>query len=84
MLYLFVKILRFSELRDQIPNITELMLTLQLKKMEENHLIKRSVYAKVPVRVEYALSELNRQLILIMEQLAKWGDIHIDEIYLKK
>ena len=75
--------LRFSELRDQIPNITERMLTLQLKKMEENHLIIRSVYAEVPVRVEYELSELGRRLIPIMEQLAKWGDIHKEEMQLK-
>jgi DNA-binding HxlR family transcriptional regulator len=45
--------MRFGELKKSIPNITERMLTLQLRKMGENELITRKVYAEVPSRVEY-------------------------------
>ena len=68
--------LRFGELRKRIPNITERMLTLQLRKMEENRLVKRTVYAEVPPRVEYELTLIGQQLIPIIKQLEKWGEKH--------
>ncbi|WP_349665646.1 helix-turn-helix domain-containing protein [Sphingobacterium sp. lm-10] len=68
--------LRFGELKKRIPNITERMLTLQLRKMEENKLIIRTVYAEVPPRVEYELTESAIQLIPILEQLEDWGIKH--------
>ncbi|RFS24749.1 transcriptional regulator [Chitinophaga silvatica] len=68
--------LRFSEIRNQIPNITERMLTLQLKQMEENKLILKYVYAEVPLRVEYELSEIGKGLLPILERLGDWGQHH--------
>jgi len=68
--------LRFGELRKRIPNITERMLTLQLRKMEENKLVTRTVYAEVPPRVEYKLTESAMQLIPILKQLEEWGITH--------
>ena len=68
--------LRFGELKKRIPNITERMLTLQLRKMEENKLITRTVYAEVPPRVEYELTKSAIQLIPILEQLEVWGEKH--------
>ncbi|MDQ0782694.1 helix-turn-helix domain-containing protein [Chryseobacterium sp. W4I1] len=68
--------LRFSELRNKIPNITERMLTMQLKKMEEEHLINKTVYAEVPPRVEYELTEVGRKLIPVLDQLETWGEEH--------
>lgn len=68
--------LRFSELRRSLPNITERMLTLQLRKMEENKLVKRTVYAEVPPRVEYELTEIGSQLNPILKQLEEWGERH--------
>lgn len=68
--------LRFGELRKRIPNITERMLTLQLRKMEENKLITRTVYAEVPPRVEYELTKSAVQLVPILEQLEDWGINH--------
>ncbi|MBN8680990.1 MAG: helix-turn-helix transcriptional regulator [Chitinophagales bacterium] len=64
---------RFSELKKQIPDITEKMLSLQLKSLEEDGILKRSVYAEVPPRVEYELTEFGRTLIPVVEAIAKWG-----------
>lgn len=64
---------RFSELKKQIPDITEKMLSLQLKSLEEDGIVKRSVYAEVPPRVEYELTDFGRTLIPVVEAIAQWG-----------
>lgn len=71
------KRLRFYELKNAIPNISERMLTLQLKKMEKNGLIKKELFAEVPLRVEYELSEIGKGLLPIMRQLENWGKLHL-------
>lgn len=68
--------LRFGELRNQICNITERMLTLQLRELERDGMVKRTVYAEVPPRVEYELTEISIKLIPIWEQLSSWGAEH--------
>ncbi|EJL75891.1 winged helix-turn-helix transcriptional regulator [Chryseobacterium populi] len=68
--------LRFSELRDRISGITERMLTLQLREMEKEGLVKRTVHAQVPPRVDYELTEIVQELIPIWKQLEKWGHKH--------
>lgn len=68
--------LRFGELRKRIPNITERMLTLHLRKMEANEMVKRKVYAEVPPRVEYKLTTIGKNLIPIIKQLEEWGKKH--------
>lgn len=68
--------LRFSELRKRLPNITERMLSLQLRKLEEHKLIKRTVYAEVPPRVEYELTPIGYELEPIIKQLENWGLKH--------
>ncbi|CAM2908384.1 transcriptional regulator [Chryseobacterium flavum] len=68
--------MRFSELKDKIPNITERMLTLQLKKMEQEDLISKTVYAEVPLKVEYELTEIAKKLIPVLDQLETWGKEH--------
>lgn len=65
--------LRYSELRNVIDGITERMLTLQLRELEKDGLVKRTVYAEVPPRVDYQLTEIAIQLIPIWEQLSNWG-----------
>jgi DNA-binding HxlR family transcriptional regulator len=67
---------RFGELRKCLPNITERMLTLQLRKLEENNLVKRTVYAEVPPRVEYELTPIGYELKPIIKELGKWGRKH--------
>lgn len=68
--------LRFSEIRDRISGITERMLTLQLREMEKEGLLKRTVHAQVPPRVDYELTEIARELIPIWKQLEDWGKKH--------
>jgi Predicted transcriptional regulators len=52
------------------------MLTLQLRKLEENNLVKRAVYAEVPPRVEYELTLIGYELKAIISELEKWGKKH--------
>lgn len=69
--------MRFGELRKRIPYITERMLALQLKKMEKNKLVLRTVFAEVPLRVEYELTESGEKLRPILKQLETWGIDHM-------
>lgn len=71
--YLRNKTMRFGELRKQIPDITEKMLSLQLKSLEEDGIIKREVFAEVPLRVEYSLTPFGKTLLPVVESIAKWG-----------
>ena len=68
--------LRFSEIRNRITGITERMLTLQLRELEKAGLVKRTVHAEVPPRVDYELTPIARELIPIWEQLSDWGNKH--------
>lgn len=64
---------RFSELRKLIPNITEKMLSLQLKGLENDGVVKRKIYPEVPPKVEYYLTDFGKTLIPMLEEIAKWG-----------
>ncbi len=64
---------RFSELRKLIPDITEKMLSMQLRQLEKDGFVSRTVHAEVPPRVEYALTPLGRTLLPLLEEIAKWG-----------
>jgi len=68
--------LRFGELKSFLPNITERMLSLQLRKLEDSKIVKRTVYAEVPPRVEYELTSIGYDLKPVIEQLNKWGQKH--------
>jgi DNA-binding HxlR family transcriptional regulator len=67
---------RFSELRREFSYITERMLTLQLRALEQDGLVKRTVYAEVPARVEYELTEMAMAFGPIFKQLSEWGNKH--------
>lgn len=68
--------MRFGELRKKLPNITERMLTLQLRKLEEHQIISRTIYAEVPPRVEYELTLIGYALKPVIKALESWGDEH--------
>lgn len=74
--YLINGKLRFGELRNYLPNITERMLSLQLRKLEENKIVKRTIYAEVPPKVEYELTEIGIELKPVILELEKWGKKH--------
>ncbi len=71
-------VLRFNELGKKIPNITQKMLTRQLRELEEDQIITRKVYPIVPPKVEYSLSSLGLSLSPILIALKEWGDQNIN------
>ncbi|RGD89938.1 winged helix-turn-helix transcriptional regulator [Acinetobacter sp. SWAC57] len=70
--------LRFGEIRKRIPNVTQRMLTNQLRELEEDGMLHREVYPQVPPKVEYSLTPLGRSLRPILLALKAWGDEHLD------
>ena len=70
--------LRFGEIRKRIPNVTQRMLTNQLRELEQDGLIHREVYPQVPPKVEYSLTPLGASLREILMALKVWGDTHMD------
>jgi DNA-binding HxlR family transcriptional regulator len=69
-------LLRFGELRRKMPGITQRMLTKQLRALEEDGLITRTVYPEVPPRVEYALSPTGQGIRPVIDALRAWGIAH--------
>ncbi|WP_321972835.1 helix-turn-helix domain-containing protein [Paratractidigestivibacter sp.] len=65
---------RFGELRRSVGNVSQKVLTAKLRAMEESGLVHREVYAEVPPRVEYSLTELGRSLAPILKSLREWGE----------
>lgn len=78
--YLLGGRLRFSELKRQIACVTQRMLTKQLRELEEAGLVNRIVYAEIPPRVEYELTEEGKSLRPILNALKKWGESHAIEL----
>ena len=64
---------RFNELKRVFPSLTQRILTQQLRELERDGIIHREVYAEVPPRVEYSLTEFGRTLAPILELLREWG-----------
>ncbi len=64
---------RFGELKRSVGNVSQKVLTAQLRAMEESGLIHRKVYAEVPPRVEYSLTELGQSLKPILDTMENWG-----------
>lgn len=71
-------VLRYGELKRQVEGITPKMLTQTLKELEEDGLVHRKVYAEVPPKVEYSLSETGIGLIPFIDQMRVWGKQQIE------
>lgn len=65
---------RFGELKKCVGNVSQKVLTVQLRAMEANGLVHREVYAEVPPRVEYSLTDLGRSLKPILDAMWNWGE----------
>ena len=65
---------RFGELKKSIGSVSQKVLTAQLRDMEQNGLVHREVFAEVPPRVEYSLTELGRSLKPILDAMWNWGE----------
>src|SRR3954469_25948880 len=74
---------RFSEIAKDIPKITDRMLSKELRELEMNYLIKRTVYDAFPVIVEYSVTEYGESLDDVIRELAKWGKQHRKKIMSK-
>ena len=67
---------RFGELKKSVGNVSQKVLTAQLRTMEESGLVNRKVYAVVPPRVEYSLTELGKSLKPILDSMRAWGEAY--------
>lgn len=71
---------RFSELKKSINNISQKVLTSNLREMEENKLLTRKVYPEVPPRVEYTLTDIGYSLKPLLDDMDKWGTWYRSEV----
>ena len=72
--------MRYNEIKNAIPDISQKMLSVTLKHLEEDHLIIREAYAEIPPRVEYSLSITGKDLIPAIQMLIDWAIEHFDEV----
>ena len=71
---------RFSELKKSINNISQKVLTSNLREMEENELLTGKVYPEVPPRVEYTLTDIGYSLKPLLDDMDKWGTWYRNEV----
>jgi DNA-binding HxlR family transcriptional regulator len=76
MYYLLQRTRRYNELKRMLPHVTPQMLTLQLRELERDGVVIRTVYAEVPPRVEYALTDLGRSLEPVLLAMLTWGEAY--------
>ncbi len=71
---------RHAELRSAVGGISQKMLTQTLRELERDGLVRRTVTAQVPVRVDYALTPLGRTIVPVLRALKDWSETHIEEV----
>ena len=76
-------ILRFNELRRQMSDCSQKMLSQTLKNLEQSNLIHREVYPEVPPRVEYSLTDVGKSLMPVITSLIDWANEHFDDVITK-
>ena len=72
--------IRFNELLRRIPKMTHATLSVQLKSLEEDGLIKRTQYESIPPRVEYELTDIGRKFHPVIKAIETWGMEYIDTV----
>ena len=75
---------RFGQLRRAIPGITQTMLTQQLRELEEDGIVTRTIYPEIPPRVEYALTDFGKTLDCVINVMGQWGGTYYDMVIAKK
>jgi DNA-binding HxlR family transcriptional regulator len=71
---------RYSELKRLIPEITEKVLIQQLRELESDGLVGRTVFSEVPPKVEYSFTEYGRSLEPVLQTLCNWGEQHLKRL----
>jgi DNA-binding HxlR family transcriptional regulator len=74
--YLMQDTCRYNALKRKLPHVTPQMLTLQLRELERDGIVRRTIYAEVPPRVEYDLTELGVSLKPILLAMLAWGEAY--------
>lgn len=69
---------RFSMLQKAIPDISKQMLVNQLRELEDDNILQRIIYAEIPPRVEYTLTELGLSLLPVIDVMAEWGSSQME------
>ena len=77
--HLLSETMRFNALRRLMPEITQRMLTKQLRELETHNLIKRKVYPEVPPKVEYSMTEFGKTLAPVIFALQEWGTTYLKQ-----
>ena len=75
---------RFGELKKSIGSISQKVLTSNVRAMEEDGLLKREVFAEVPPRVEYTLTDRGRSLKPVIDAMRVWGEAHMAELIIEE
>jgi len=78
--YLLEGTRRFSELRRLMPGLTQRMLTLQLRELEQCGIISRKVYPQIPPKVEYSMTTYGKTLEPVVRMISDWGWKHLDRL----
>ncbi|MFV0482923.1 MAG: winged helix-turn-helix transcriptional regulator [Bacteroidales bacterium] len=73
------RIMRYTELRNAIPDISQKILSNTLKRLEEDKLVKRKMYREIPPRVEYSLTEIGKEFIPSINMMVEWALKHFDK-----
>ena len=72
--------MRFSELSKDMPSVTEMTLSLQLKQLEQDGMVSREVFgAKPPIKVVYSLTDIGKSFIPVLDAITKWGNHLVSE-----
>lgn len=66
--------LRYGELKRKVPNISERVLSRELRELESLNIVIRTVYNEKILRVEYSLTQIGKEVLPLLEELTKWGD----------
>lgn len=82
--YLIQSSRRFNELRRLLPEVTQRMLTLQLRELEQDGIVHREIYKEVPPKVEYSLTEFGTSLAPIIMQMLDWGEQYLEKVQEQK
>ena len=72
--------LRYKELLNAIPDISQKMLSSTLKQLEADHFLIREAYAEIPPRVEYSLTEMAKSLMPVLNSMIDWSLVHFEEV----
>ncbi len=74
------EVMRYKDLRNSIPDISQKMLSSTLKRLEEDKLIHREMYKEIPPRVEYSLTKTGKEFMPVFQMMIEWAQEHFEEV----